>query len=91
MSQQKSKTPITRRTFLRLSAVTATGAVLAACAPAVAPAAAPGADAGAQEAVEITMWTWYGEQEAEFPKLDQEFNESHPGIKVEIRIYGGDE
>lgn len=101
MSQQKSKTsinhstitgPMTRRTFLRLSAVAATGAALVACTAPVAPASAPeGGESSAAEAVQITMWTWYVEQEEEFPKLDQEFNESHPGIEVESRIYGGDE
>jgi ABC-type glycerol-3-phosphate transport system substrate-binding protein len=91
MSQPHSKTPMTRRTFLRLSAVTAAGAALAACAPAVTPASGPAAEGGAQEPVQITMWTWYVEQEQEFPKLVEEFNETHPGIVAENRIYGTDE
>ncbi|UCC97233.1 MAG: extracellular solute-binding protein, partial [Phycisphaerales bacterium] len=45
----------------------------------------------AKEPVEITMWTWYGEQEEEFPKLDKEFNESQSDIVVENRIYGSSE
>src|SRR5262245_35884401 len=90
MSQHKSNIPMTRRSFLLLSAATTTGALLAACTAPVAPAA-PGAAAGSQEPVHITMWTWYGEQEQEFPKLVDEFNKAHPGIVSESRIYGGDE
>jgi ABC-type glycerol-3-phosphate transport system substrate-binding protein len=37
------------------------------------------------------MWTWYTEQEKEFPKLTDEFNKANPGIEVESRIYGGSE
>jgi ABC-type glycerol-3-phosphate transport system substrate-binding protein len=91
MSQQYAKHSVTRRHFLRLSGMTALGAALAACVPAAAPSTAPGSEAGAQEPVQITMWTWYGEQEQEFPKLTEEFNETHPGIVAESRIYGGSE
>jgi ABC-type glycerol-3-phosphate transport system substrate-binding protein len=45
----------------------------------------------AQEQVELAMWTWYGEQENEFPRLDAEFNESHPNIKMTSTIYGSSE
>jgi ABC-type glycerol-3-phosphate transport system substrate-binding protein len=49
------------------------------------------AAAPAGEPVKITMWTWYTEQEQEFPKLVEEFNEANPNIEVENRIYGGEE
>jgi ABC-type glycerol-3-phosphate transport system substrate-binding protein len=65
---------------------------LVSCAPAVAPSApageaAPAAAAG--EPVKISMWSWYTEQQDEFPKLAEEFNATHPDIQVEIRVYGG--
>jgi ABC-type glycerol-3-phosphate transport system substrate-binding protein len=81
---------LTRRIFLRLSAMTTVGAALAACAPAVAPGTGA-QSSGEAEPVAITMWTWYGEQEQEFPKLTEEFNAANPGIVAESRIYGGDE
>lgn len=103
MPQKKQRT-LSRRDFLRSASVIAALPIIASCTSAPAPVApAPADSAGAaaedttvedvpaQEPVEITMWTWYGEQEQEFPKLDQEFNESHPGIVMENRIYGSAE
>ncbi|MCC7206243.1 MAG: extracellular solute-binding protein [Anaerolineae bacterium] len=40
------------------------------------------------QAVELSMWTWYIEQEDEFPRLDEEFNATHDDIKIQNRIYG---
>jgi ABC-type glycerol-3-phosphate transport system substrate-binding protein len=37
------------------------------------------------------MWSWYTEQQDEFPRLAEEFNATHPDIQVEIRLYGTDE
>jgi len=37
------------------------------------------------------MWTWYTEQEKEFPIVCDEFNKANPGITVESRIYGSNE
>lgn len=90
MQQERLQQGVTRRAFLQISAMTAMAAALAACAPAVAPAA-EGGGAASQEAVPVVMWTWYGEQEEEFPKLTAEFNETHPGIVAESRIYGSSE
>jgi ABC-type glycerol-3-phosphate transport system substrate-binding protein len=45
----------------------------------------------AQDVVELKMWTWYTEQEQEFPRLDAEFNDTHDNIKIENRIYGSNE
>jgi len=87
---------LSRRDFLRIGALTAAGTVLAACAPKTAepvegPTEEPTMAPAQAEPVELTMWTWYGEQEDEFPKLDEEFNETHPGITMENRIYGSGE
>jgi ABC-type glycerol-3-phosphate transport system substrate-binding protein len=100
MSQEK-KRKISRREFLHSAAIIAALPVIAGCQglPAAAPntaaesssAAESNAAAPAGEPVKITMWTWYGEQEAEFPKLTEEFHEANPNIEVENRIYGGSE
>jgi ABC-type glycerol-3-phosphate transport system substrate-binding protein len=44
-----------------------------------------------EDVTDIAIWTWYGEQEAEFPILDAEFNEAHPNIRATSRIYGTSE
>lgn len=51
---------VSRRTFLRLSALATTGAAIAACAPAAAPAdqAASGEEAAAEMDTTITLWSW---------------------------------
>lgn len=103
MPRKKQRT-LSRRDFLRSASVIAALPIIASCTSAPAPVAPAPADSSgaaaedttvedvpAQEPVEITMWTWYGEQEQEFPKLDQEFNESYPGIVMENRIYGSAE
>jgi ABC-type glycerol-3-phosphate transport system substrate-binding protein len=89
---------ISRRDFLRSASSIAALPLLAACTSLPAPPAqtsqqaeAVDAPAPAEEVVNLTMWTWYGEQQDEFPRLDAEFNETHPGIVMENRIYGGDE
>jgi len=76
---------MTRRDFLKLSgAAAATLPIALQFMPgSVSPAFA--------QAIEISMWTWYSEQQAEFPKLDEEFNKSQTKAKVTSRIYGNDE
>jgi ABC-type glycerol-3-phosphate transport system substrate-binding protein len=34
------------------------------------------------------MWSWYSEQKDVFPKLIKAFEETHPSIKIENRIFG---
>jgi ABC-type glycerol-3-phosphate transport system substrate-binding protein len=87
---------ISRRDFLRSASAMAALPFIASCG-----GAAPGAPAEtgnegqaaapAGEPVKITMWTWYNEQEKEFPKLVEEFNKSQSNIVVENRLYGTDE
>lgn len=49
----------------------------------------PGVPAKVQaQAVELAMWSWYTEQEAEFPLLDEEFNSTHEGVRMQTRVYG---
>jgi ABC-type glycerol-3-phosphate transport system substrate-binding protein len=102
----ESRSHQSRRQFLRsLLATAASLPVLAACGGSQTPPNAPQADAtaagaGAQPTaaapaqsgpVKVTMWTWYTEQEKEFPQLAAEFNKANPGITVETRVYGESE
>lgn len=98
MSREKQRR-ISRRDFIRSASAMAALPFIASCG-ASAPAApaetsnqgqAADAPASSGEPVKITMWTWYGEQEKEFPKLDEEFNKAHPDIIAENRIYGESE
>ena len=34
------------------------------------------------------MWSWYGEQKDEFPKLVEKFQAANPNIKVQNRVFG---
>lgn len=102
MSQAK-KQKISRREFLRSASMLAALPIIASCAPIQVPAPSNVADSTAKESaaepaaapagepVNITMWTWYGEQEQEFPKLTEEFHEAFPNITAESRIYGSSE
>ncbi|NAZ81339.1 extracellular solute-binding protein [Kineococcus sp. R8] len=36
----------------------------------------------------VRVWTWYSEQQEEFPRLVEEFQAKNPSIKVENRIFG---
>lgn len=71
---------ISRRNLLKSAAVTA------AALPFVGPNAF-GSFARAQGTTDLSIWTWYLEQQDEFPKLDAEFNAQFPNIRAESRIY----
>ena len=49
------------------------------------------ATASAQEAVTITMWTWFDDFKAAFPKIVDRWNAEHPEIRVEQQIFSLDE
>ncbi|GAA1434327.1 extracellular solute-binding protein [Microlunatus lacustris] len=84
-------TPFRRRTLLRAAlggaAALGTGSLLAACGSDDAPSASGGTNAGGSPAT-VRMWSWYGEQKDEFPKLVAKFQEANPNIKVENRVFG---
>lgn len=46
-----------------------------------------GASSGGRKAT-VRMWTWYTQQQQEFPRLVSEFEAKNPNIKVENRIFG---
>ena len=84
---------LSRREFLRLSAVTGTGALLAACTQATPTAEEPAEVVVEEEKVEPTpappevkhlvTWNLIGSEEFE-EQLLQDFNDTHPDIEVEI-------
>ena len=83
-------TPFQRRSLLKAAlggaAVLGAGPLFAACSDDE-PSPSGGGNAGGNPAT-VRMWTWYGEQEAEFPKLISAFQEKNPNIKVENRLFG---
>ena len=84
-------TPFQRRSLLKAAlggaAVLGAGPLLAACGDDEQQSPSGGGNAGGNPAT-VRMWTWYGEQEAEFPKLISAFQEKNPNIKVENRLFG---
>ncbi|MET0693239.1 MAG: extracellular solute-binding protein [Propionibacteriaceae bacterium] len=83
-------TPFRRRTLLKAAlggaAALGTGSLLSACSSDDS-SGGGNTNAGGNPAT-VRMWTWYGEQKAEFPKLVAAFQEKNPNIKVENRIFG---
>jgi len=85
-------TPFRRRNLLKAAlggaAVLGTGSLLAGCGGDDEPSSSgTGGNAGGSPAT-VRMWSWYGEQKDEFPKLVKAFQEKNPNIKVENRVFG---
>jgi ABC-type glycerol-3-phosphate transport system substrate-binding protein len=85
-------TPFQRRTLLKaaLGGAAALGAssVLAACGGSSKDSSSGTAGNAGGKPATVRMWSWYGEQKAEFPKLVAAFQEKNPNIKVENRVFG---
>jgi ABC-type glycerol-3-phosphate transport system substrate-binding protein len=81
---------LSRRTLLRAAlggaAALGSGSLLAACSTDDS-SGSPAGNAGGSPAT-VRMWSWYGEQKDEFPKLVAKFTEKNPNIKVENRVFG---
>jgi ABC-type glycerol-3-phosphate transport system substrate-binding protein len=86
-------TPFRRRSLLQAAlggaAALGTGSLLAACGSEDSPSSSSGGstNAGGNPAT-VRMWSWYGEQKDEFPKLVAKFQDANPNIKVENRVFG---
>jgi len=88
-------TPFRRRTLFKAAiggaAALGTGSLLTACgsddSSSSASDSGSGSNAGGKPAT-VRMWSWYGEQKDEFPKLVAKFQEANPNIKVENRVFG---
>lgn len=87
-----SKKPLSRRTFLQLTSLAATGATLAACAPAIAPStsSSTGSSAGesaapSTETYVIHHWSWLAASDAAvWGQLIDNFNTEHADQGVQI-------
>jgi ABC-type glycerol-3-phosphate transport system substrate-binding protein len=89
---RSGKKRISRRELLKMTAASAAGLALAACTSA--PASTPGAsNAPASTSAPSTggtatvrFWTWYQEQEDQFPKVISDFEAKNPNIKVDLQL-----
>jgi len=86
---------MSRREFVRLTALATGVAALAACAPA--PAAAPTeapaattAPAAGGQAGSLTLWSWEGMTDGLSTQVAK-FNEKYPDVKFETQFYGYDD
>jgi ABC-type glycerol-3-phosphate transport system substrate-binding protein len=76
---------VRRRTVLKTAAgALGLGPLLAACG---------GSDSGGGGTTSggkavVRMWSWYNDQQAQFPKLIEKFEAAHSNIKIENRIFG---
>lgn len=81
--------PFRRRSLLKAAlggaAALGTGSLLAACGND--DSSAGSGNAGGSPAT-VRMWSWYGEQKDEFPKLVAAFQDANPNIKIENRVFG---
>jgi ABC-type glycerol-3-phosphate transport system substrate-binding protein len=84
--QVTSTRPFRRRSLLKGAlggaAALGLGPVLAACG-----GSSSGGSTSGGKAV-VRMWSWYGDQQDQWPKLIQTFEAAHPNIKIENRIFG---
>lgn len=87
-NSKQNKKRFSRRDFLKLGAAGAAGfavsPLLAACSPeTVAPATS--APASGNPAV-VRFWSWYTDQQDQFPKIIADFEALHPNIKVNLEL-----
>jgi ABC-type glycerol-3-phosphate transport system substrate-binding protein len=89
------KKRITRRELLKMSAAGAAGLALAACSTPPAATTAPSGAAAPTQAPStggtgakktVRFWSWYQEQQDQFPKVISDFEAKNPDIKVELSL-----
>lgn len=74
---------LSRRTLFKVGGAGAAAAALASCTQA---GTSTGGSSGGKTVVR--MWSWYNEQKDVFPKVIKAFEDTHPSIKIENRIFG---
>ncbi len=88
MSERREAGTVGRRTVLKGAlggaAALGLGSALTACGGS--DSSGGGTTSGGKAVVR--MWSWYNDQEAQFPKLIEKFEAAHSNIKVENRIFG---
>lgn len=80
-----------RRSFLRLAAVSSVGLAFAACAPAPAPSASESdAEPAAGEVATVRFHSRVGVQGEYYTEMAEKFNEEHPDIKIVVETFPGE-
>jgi len=80
--KRQSKPSISRRDFLKMSAAGAAG-LAAAAVPAF---AAPMVRQSTGNPAVVRFWSWYTDQQDQFPKVIEDFQALNPNIRVELQI-----
>ena len=75
---------LSRRTLFKVGGVGVAAAALASCAPST-PTAGSGASGGKTV---VRMWSWYTQQQDLFPKVIKAFEDKHPSITINNRLFG---
>src|SRR5690242_18792122 len=82
-----NKQGISRRQFLKAGAAGAAGLAVTAATPALAaPAKKPARRYMQGNPTTVRLWTWYIEQQDEFPKIISDFEAKNPNIKVDLQL-----
>jgi ABC-type glycerol-3-phosphate transport system substrate-binding protein len=77
--------PLSRRSLLKFGAV---GAAALGAAPLLAACGSSGGGSSSGGKTTVRLWTWYTQQQTEFPRLISAFEAKNPTITIENRIFG---
>src|SRR5258708_31980322 len=84
------KKPISRRDFLKIGATGAAGLAAAAATPALAASTTKSATPSRRyqqgNPTVVRWWTWYIEQQDEYPKIIADFEAKNPNIKIDLQL-----
>lgn len=86
---RSSNRRLSRREMLKMGAAGVAGLLIVACSPktpAPAETSAPGASAPSGDQKVVRFWSWYVEQQDQFPKIISDFEAANPNIKVDLQI-----
>jgi len=90
--EQSGKKHLSRRDFLKVGAASAAG--LAAAATPLTAAQASASRSSRRYAqgspTVVRLWSWYMEQQDQFPKVIADFEEKNPNIKIDYQLMTGD-
>ncbi|MCA9905158.1 MAG: extracellular solute-binding protein [Anaerolineae bacterium] len=81
--KRRGKNQLSRRDFLRLGVGSAAAVAASAASPVF---SAPMLRQGTGDPAVVRFWSWYTDQEDQFPKVVADFEALNPNIKVELQI-----
>lgn len=82
-AEQLDKKPLSRRDFLKIGAAGAAGIAAAAASPVF---SAPYLRQSGSNPAVVRFWSWYTDQQDQFPKVIADFEALNPNIKVDLQI-----